>query len=499
VSTDEHAQEKAQDQRRQEAHHDETYPDAASAEPSNAENVESHDPTVTAALAEFMRQGWADRDRDVEVAEVAQWTKPRRERLAERFPGDVLVVPAGTLKVRNNDCDYRFRPDTAHVWLTGNQASDAVLVLDDGEPTLYFRPRASRQSDEFFRDRRYGEFWAGRRPSLAETEQELGIPCRHIEDLPRVLAGDRGRLRVLRDVDPHVDAQVGSDRERDVELAVVLSELRLAKDPWEVDQLRHAVAVTHRGFDDSIREWEQVLRHGERWVEGTFYRRARSEGNDVGYSSIVGAGPHATTLHWIDNDGDVRPGELVLLDMGVEARSLYTADITRTLPIGGTFTRLQRDLYTLVYDAQQAGFDAVKPGAAFTDPHDAAMVVLAHGLADLGLLPGSAEEALDPDSKVYRRWTVHGVSHMLGMDVHDCSQAPKEKYAKGPLEAGYVLTVEPGLYFQEDDELVPPELRGIGIRIEDDVLVTESGYTNLSSAMPRSADEVEQWMASLRG
>jgi Xaa-Pro aminopeptidase len=484
------------------AQHDETYPDQASAEPSNTENsmnTESHDPTVTEALAEFMRQGWSDRDRGVEAADVAQWTKPRRQRLAERFPGDVLVMPAGTLKVRNNDCDYRFRPDTAHVWLTGNQSSDAVLVIDDGEPTLYFRPRASRQSDEFFRDRRYGEFWAGRRPSLAETEHELGITCRHIDELPRVLRGDRAKLRVHRDVDPHVDAQVDPDEERDAELASVLSELRLAKDPWEVDQLRHAVDITHRGFDDSIREWEQVLRHGERWIEGTFWRRARTQGNDVGYSSIVGAGPHATTLHWIDNDGEARPGELVLLDMGVEARSLYTADITRTLPIGGTFTRLQRDLYTLVHDAQQAGFEAVKPGAAFTDPHDAAMVVLAHGLADLGLLPGTAEEALDPDSKVYRRWTVHGVSHMLGMDVHDCSQAPKEKYAKGPLEAGYVLTVEPGLYFQEDDELAPPELRGIGIRIEDDVLVTESGYTNLSAAMPRSAGEVEEWMASVRG
>ena len=479
--------------------HDEARPDQASAEPSNTDrstNTESHDPSVTEALAAFMRQGWADGDREVAVAPVAEWTAARRRRLAERFPGDVLVMPAGTLTPRNNDCDYRFRADSAHVWLTGNQASDAVLVLDDGDATLFFRPRASRQSDEFFRDRRYGEFWAGRRPSLAETEHELGIRCRHIDELPAAVRGDRVRLH--RGADPHVDAQVASDADRDAELAVVLSELRLVKDPFEVEQLRHAVDITARGFDDTLREWEQVLAHGERWIEGTFWRRARTEGNDVGYSSIVGAGSHATTLHWIDNDGPVRPGELVLLDMGVEARSLYTADITRTLPISGSFTPLQRDLYTLVYDAQYAGFEAVKPGAAFTDPHDAAMSVLAHGLADLGLLPGTAEQALDPDSKIYRRWTVHGTSHMLGLDVHDCSQAPKEKYAKGPLEAGYVLTVEPGLYFQADDELVPAELRGIGIRIEDDVLVTESGYTNLSAAMPRSATEVEEWMASLR-
>jgi Xaa-Pro aminopeptidase len=460
-------------------------------------HTESHDPSVTEALATFMRQGWADRGRDVTTAPVAQWTPSRRERLAERFPGEVLVMPAGTLKARNNDSDYRFRPDTAHVWLTGNQSSDAVLVVDDGEPTLFLRPRASRDSDEFFRDRRYGEFWAGRRPSLAETENELGIRCRHIDELASVARGDRVRLH--RDVDPTVDALFTTDAGRDVELASVLSELRLPKDAWEVEQLEQAVGITHRGFDDSLREWDRVLEHGERWIEGTFWRRARTEGNDTGYTSIVGAGSHATTLHWIDNDGPVRPGELVLLDMGAEARSLYTADITRTLPVSGTFSPLQRDLYTLVYDAQQAGFEAVKPGAAFTDPHDAAMVVLAHGLADLGLLPGTAEEALDPDSKIYRRWTVHGVSHMLGLDVHDCSQAPKEKYAKGPLEAGYVLTVEPGLYFQADDELVPEELRGIGIRIEDDVLVTDSGHVNLSGGMPRSAGEVEEWMAALRG
>ena len=222
-------------------------------------------------------------------------------------------------------------------------------------------------------------------------------------------------------------------------------------------------------------------------------------GNDIGYDSIVGGGPHATTLHWIENSGPITPGELVLLDMGVEGRNLYTADVTRTLPVDGTFTDLQRELYDLVHDAQEAGIEAVRPGVPFTAPHEAAMTVLAHGLDDLGLLPVSVEEALSPDSKVYSRWTLHGTSHMLGMDVHDCGAASPEAYAERHLAEGMVLTVEPGLYFQEDDLLVPEELRGIGIRIEDDIVVTGDGSPNLSASLPRTSADVEAWMARAPG
>ena len=184
--------------------------------------------------------------------------------------------------------------------------------------------------------------------------------------------------------------------------------------------------------------------------------------------------------------------------MGAEATSLYTADVTRTLPVNGTFSPLQRDLYSLVLEAQQAGIDAVRPGAAFRAPHHAAMAVLVRGLDDLDLLPVSQEEALSPESRIYARWTLHGTSHMLGLDVHDCAAADTGIYPGGDLAEGMVLTVEPGLYFQEDDLLVPEELRGIGIRIEDDVVVTADGVRNLSAALPRDPDEVEAWMAELR-
>jgi Xaa-Pro aminopeptidase len=458
----------------------------------------SHDQGVPAAYAEFMRTGWGDRELDLPAHPVSSWAAARRQRLADLIPGERLVVPAGTFKVRSNDTDYRFRPQTAHTHLTGNQTSDAVLVVEDGEAVLYARPRSSRQTDEFFRDRAYGELWAGRRPSLGEMSSSLGIECRHIDDLAGALSG-HGKTRVLRGVDRRVDAMVGGDGARDQELATVLAELRLVKDDWEVAQLQEACDITALGFEDSVREWDRVLEFGERWIEGTFFRRARAMGNDIGYDSIVGGGRHATTLHWIDNTGPVTPGELLLLDMGVEATTLYTADVTRTIPVSGRYTPLQRDLYLLVLAAQQAGIDAVRPGARYLDPHDAAMSVLAHGLEDLGLLPVSAEEALSPDSKVYARWTLHSTSHMLGMDVHDCAGARPEAYTQGDLAEGMVLTVEPGLYFQEDDLLVPEEMRGIGIRIEDDILVTADGHRNLSAALPRDPDAVEEWMGSLLG
>ncbi len=450
------------------------------------------------ALVQFMRTGWSDEEDRVERLGVAAWAEQRRTKLAQRFPGERIIVPAGPLKPRANDTDYRFRAETAHVYLTGNQSSDAVLIIEDGEATLYFRPRHAKSDDAFWRDGRYGEAWAGRRLSLSEAGETFGLRCRHLYDLPEVLRSG-GPARLLRGVDPDLDAlvPVHADGTGDSELAVHLSEMRLVKDSWEIEQLQDAIDSTILGFGDSVREWDNVVKYGERWIEGTFWRRARANGNDVGYECICAGGPDATTLHWIDNSGPITPGQLVLLDMGVENSSLYTADVTRTLPISGAFTSEQRELYDLVLAAQEAGLAAVRPGAAYKEFHLAAMGVLAHGLADLGVLPVSAEEALDPESGVYRRWTLHGTGHMLGLDVHDCAAARRESYNDGKLEPGMVLTVEPGLYFQSSDLLVPEALRGIGIRIEDDVVVTDDGCRNLSDGLARTADDVEAWMGEL--
>jgi Xaa-Pro aminopeptidase len=477
---------------------DETSLDTTPSEGGEPLHVESHDPAVPDAYSRFMRAGWGGADVDLPPHPIAGPAARRRAALAAMFPGERLVLPSGTFKVRSHDTEYRFRSDTAHTYYCGNQTSDAVLVIEDGESVLYARPSSPRDSDEFFRDRMYGELWVGRRPSLREISDSLGLEVRHVDRLPDALAGT-GKTRVLRGVSGAVDDLVPADESRDADLARVVSEARLVKDDWEVGELQEACDITTLGFEDVVRDWSNALRHGERWIEGTFFRRARTMGNDIGYDSIVGGGRHATTLHWIDNTGTIDPSKLVLLDMGAEGRNLYTADVTRTLPVDGRFTSVQRELYDLVHAAQQAGIDAVRPGVPFLSAHEAAMDVLAHGLDAMGLLPVTAEEALDPSSKVYARWTLHGTSHMLGMDVHDCGAASVDIYPRGDLVEGMVLTVEPGLYFQADDLLVPEELRGIGIRIEDDIVVTADGSRNLSAALPRTSDEVEAWMSRLLG
>lgn len=341
------------------------------------------------------------------------------------------------------------------------------------------------------------ELWTGRRPSLAESERELGLACRDIRTLSGHLRDTPLPTRVVRGHDAALDATAGTDDERDAELEEALSGLRLVKDAWEIGEMRRAVDSTVRGFTDVVRELSQAVATSERWIEGTFFRRARVEGNDVGYGSICAAGEHATIMHWTDNDGPVRPGELLLLDAGVETRTLYTADVTRTLPISGTFSPLQRKVYDAVYEAQEAGMAAVKPGARYRDFHEAAQRSMTERLVAWGLVEGPAERAYELG--LQRRFTMAGTGHMLGLDVHDCAEARNEDYVDGLLEPGMVLTVEPGLYFQPDDLTVPEEWRGIGVRIEDDLLVTADGYENLSGGLPRPAVEVEAWMREFAG
>ncbi|GGS84855.1 MULTISPECIES: aminopeptidase P family protein [Streptomyces] len=461
-------------------------------------------PGVSDELAESMRTGWADTElHGLEPIAQAAHTAARRAALSERFPGDRIVVPAGRLKTRSNDTEYPFRASTEYAYLTGDQTENGVLVLepsgDTGHTaTVYLLPRSNRENGEFWLSGQ-GELWVGRRHSLAEAEQLLGIPAKDVRELPEALAEATGPVRVVRGHDAVVETAL-TDKvtaERDEELRVYLSEARAVKDDFEIGELQKAVDSTVRGFEDVVKVLDKAEATSERYIEGTFFLRARVEGNDVGYGSICAAGPHACTLHWVRNDGPVRSGDLLLLDAGVETHSLYTADVTRTLPISGTYSDIQRKVYDAVYEAQEAGIAAVRPGAKFRDFHDAAQHVLAEKLVEWGLLDGPVERVLELG--LQRRWTLHGTGHMLGMDVHDCAAARTEAYVDGTLEPGMCLTVEPGLYFQADDLTVPEEYRGIGVRIEDDILVTEDGNRNLSAGLPRASAEVEAWMAGLKG
>ncbi|MFD9236698.1 aminopeptidase P family protein [[Kitasatospora] papulosa] len=478
-------------------------PETAEAEPIKQRKNGLY-PGISDELAENMKSGWADTElHGLEPVAQASYTAARRAALSARFPGERLVVPAGNLKTRSNDTEYAFRASTEYAYLTGDRTQDGVLVLEpaDGghEATIYLLPRSDRGNGEFWLDGQ-GELWVGRRNSLGEAEQLLGIPAKDVRELPAALAEATGPVRNVRGHDAGIEAALADKvtGERDEELRVFLSEARLVKDAFEIAELQKACDATTRGFEDVVKVLDRAEATSERYIEGTFFLRARVDGNDIGYGSICAAGPHATTLHWVRNDGAVRSGELLLLDAGVETDEYYTADVTRTLPINGTFSPLQRKIYDAVYEAQEAGIAAVKPGGDFRDFHDAAQRILAEKLVEWGLLGDlSVEKVLELG--LQRRWTLHGTGHMLGMDVHDCAAARTESYVNGTLEPGVCLTVEPGLYFQADDLTVPEEYRGIGVRIEDDILVTEDGNRNLSAALPRRSDEVEAWMARLKG
>jgi Xaa-Pro aminopeptidase len=361
---------------------------------------------------------------------------------------------------------------------------------------LFVEPNPGKTSDTFFTDRRKGELWVGPRLGVQQSRIRFGVDeCRPLDELPDVLKRLKD-VSIVSGLSSALERLFPKRSDRDVELSATLSELRLLKDKHEVSELSKAIASTRRAFEDVIAGLPEF--RSEREVEVAFFKRARIEGNDTGYGTIAACGSHACILHWTHNDGMLRKSDSLLLDGGVEGHHLYTADITRTLPVSGTFSAVQREVYQAVYRAQRAAISAVKPGNDFMEPNKHAMRVLTKWLCDRGILNCSVEDALDPKTQFHKRYTLHNVSHMLGLDVHDCAKAREKNYRHGKLKPGMVLTIEPGLYFQPDDLTVPVKYRGIGIRIEDDVLVTPKGVQNLSRTIPSAPDDVEAWMRRVR-
>jgi len=468
----------------------------------------AHDTPPPPNFVAFMMKDWEVMPPVPRVPfQHAASTLVRRERLSRLFPGELLVVASGHLKVRANDEYYPFRTCSDFVYLTGNQEPDCVLVMvpepNGHRAILFVEPNPGKTDVSFFTDRVKGELWEGARLGVPESAARYGIedtrPLGALKSFVQEKVPQAPKVRVLRGYSSELEGWIGRDveaqRQLDSEFACRLSELRLLKDEGEIAELRAVIDSTRRGFEDVIRRLKTAK--NERELEGAFLTRSRMEGNGTGYNPVVAAGAHACTLHWRKNDGSVREGELLLLDAGVEGRSLYTADITRTLPIRGQFSPEQKEIYSLVLKAQRAALEVVKPGVDFMEPNRVAMRVLAHGLERLGILTVSAEEALREENQFYRRYSLHNISHMLGLDVHDCAKARAEVYKYGPLAAGMVLTIEPGLYFQPDDRTVPARYRGIGVRIEDDVLVTPNGSENLSAHIPTVIEDVERWMAEV--
>ena len=457
-------------------------------------SARSHRPTGN-SFVKYIGSKWAeDKTPLPKQHKVAPFAARRRAKVAKAFPGSVIVIEAGDSKQRSNDTEYRYRPHSAFAHLTGwgsGTVPGSVLVIDTrgktAKTTLYFRETAGKNTDEFFANSAIGEFWVGSRPGLKQVQALLGITTKSLSKYESDMKA--------------VDKKKILDLAKSVKLVEFVSELRLIKDAYEIDEMKKSVAASIKGFESIVKSLKTAIKHprGERIVEAAFFSQARAEGNDLGYETIAAAGHHACTLHWIINDGPVIPGDLLLVDAGVEVDSLYTADVTRTIPINGKFSKIQKEIYLAVLEAADAVFAMAKPGVTYSEMHKTAMRVIAEKTKGWGFYKGSVEESLDPKNQWHRRWMIHGTGHHLGLDVHDCAQARREMYHDHVLEEGMIFTIEPGLYFHKDDLMVPKEFRGIGVRIEDDVLVTKNGVQNLTGKLPRKPKEIEAWMKKLRG
>jgi Xaa-Pro aminopeptidase len=412
-------------------------------------------------------------------------------------PGAVALIASPPERVRNGDSHYRFRQSSDLYYLTGFVEPETVLVLrpgaDEEKVVMFVRPR----------DRDL-EIWNGRRAGVEGAVARYGADAAYpIEELDERLLGlisSVAELHYALGVDEVMDAKIAAAiarlrmterRGKRPPRAVVdpqagLHELRLRKSPDEVAILRKAAAISaeaHRAAMAAGRPgtFEYEI---EAVIDYTFRRRG---GHGPGYGTIVGAGENATILHYVDNDQAIADGDLVLVDAGCEYRQ-YTADITRTWPASGHFTEAQRRVYQVVLDTEESAIAMTRPGVSIDDIHQHCVRRLTAGLVELGLLAGDVDELVT--SLAYKRFYMHGTSHWLGLDVHDAgAYMPDGKHR--PLEPGMVITIEPGLYIAADADGVPPELRGIGVRIEDDVLVTAEGCEVLTAAAPKSIADVE--------
>ncbi|WP_140909216.1 aminopeptidase P N-terminal domain-containing protein [Cognatiluteimonas lumbrici] len=429
----------------------------------------------------------------------------RRRRQLMRMAGEeaILVLPAAPERIRSRDTHYPYRQDSDLWYLSGFPEPEAVLVLvpgrAHGEAILFCRERDPER-----------EGWDGPRSGPDGAVERFGLDDAYpIDDLDEILPGLlEGRTRVYyhfgRDTEfdlkligwlNRVRAQVRSGAQPPhefLELGHLLDELRLFKSPAELKLMQRAADISVRAHEAAMRAARPGIHEYE--LQAELERVFRMHDAVPAYGSIVGAGANGCVLHYVANNGQAADGDLVLVDAGAEYRN-YAADITRTFPVNGRFTREQRQLHDLVGEAQAAALAQARPGVPYEAGHQAAVSVLTEGLLRLGLLKGRLEKNIADGS--YRRYYRHKTGHWLGLDVHDVGDYRIDNESR-LLEPGMVFTIEPGLYVPPDDTTVAAKWRGIGIRTEDDVLVTKDGHKVLTAKLARSADEIEALMAPTR-
>jgi Xaa-Pro aminopeptidase len=426
----------------------------------------------------------------------------RRQALMEMMaPNSIAILPASAIKIRNRDAEFAFRQDSDFQYLTGFNEPEAVAVLipgrEHGEFILFCRER-----------KREEEIWTGYRSGPEGAIEKYGahdaFPISDIDEiLPGMIEG-RDRVYYSMGCDPQFDkhvmewvnsikAKARSGAHPPGEFAALdhlLHDMRLYKSPAELNLMRRSAEIAAQAHVRAMKVCKPGMM--EYQLEAEFLHEFMLNGaRSPAYTTIVGGGANGCILHYVDNDQSLKDGDLVLIDAGCEL-DFYASDITRTFPVSGTFSEPQRQLYQLVLDAQYAAIAEVKPGNHWNDPHVAAVKVLTEGLLSLGLLDGELETLIEEEA--YKAFYMHRTGHWLGMDVHDVGE-----YKVGDewrvLEPGMVMTVEPGLYIAPDCEDVDPKWRGIGIRIEDDVIVTKQGCEVMTDGVPKEVDAIEALMA----
>lgn len=432
---------------------------------------------------------------------MPRMTKRHLEEFMRRMaPKSVAIIPGAREATRSNDTNYRFRQDSDFFYLTGFEEPDSIAVVKPSETnkfTMFVRPRDPER-----------EIWDGRRAGVEGAVSEFGadaaFPVADFNSKLREILSDMDtlyyRLGVNRELDDAIVREIAAMRSVNrkpihppqtiVDPGSIIHEMRVVKSPEELQIMQTAADIAAEAHVEAMKAVQPGMQEYqiEALIEQIFRRRGAA---GPAYTSIVGGGPNATVLHYINNDAELRDGDLLLIDAGAEYKG-YASDITRTFPINGRYTKAQREIYDLVLKAQMSCVEMVRPGVTHDQLKQHSIEVLTEGMVELGLLKGDAEELIK--EKKHEQFYMHGLGHMIGIDVHDVGQYYFGQDSR-PLEPGVVMTVEPGLYISPNTKDVPEQYLGIGVRIEDDVLCTNNGPRVLTNKVPKQADEIEALMA----